>query len=1543
MSDNDDYDDYDDISYEDSEFSDTELELLADLFAQEDLQISGADRAIVDHHKGELQDFSNLELATVFKDLSYDVHGGTSSFNNVEAKRIPKGFRKYRKLPTYDYVGQELLATCKDGVVQACGVEIGKCNFDFPDLLISGDSLFDMADAYTEEVKGKGSGYGFSSLSHLLAVVSLRKNPGFLEPYEGCDYTLESDGRELTIEVTGLSYKTRRTSANMILNKYAILGMVTQDKRVLKSIQLSNCEETNDTSFLRNGNFFDVESPYTENFDKMHDCIRHITEDQIKGIYIHVSKWLTSTNDVFTREVLKRPNFIFVGGKEGKFPSPFKVRKMKSEDRMMNYTVTSNLWKDNSGKDWYDGKHNSYRTVSEDEDYISMCCVKSRLVGRVNDYWHSVAEKAVDVLDEIQAVQTARIQKELFDKIFAVKGNYYSEKDGVGIAWSTTGKECLTYNCVFYSAYDPDEIKLFGKWTKEEQWFRSPGFKVSRQDINFVKKNYDALVAMYVSMISLHEPGDEYDDFMAMYTVLTCNSSWKTSDYADNSRFVTTGHLSGNQVSDLLVKPINAGKPIRSSEFLYMHLVNRFLESPPPRNLTPLFRLKLKFMCVEKDLGLAVNWQNRESDHESECCRKLLERTSEEMNLRPLVIPFYSRVASYFAKLLSVGVDYSDTKELLDRTPSEPVLNPVFYLAMCYSCKEEIEAASMSQVSTGFTVNDMVSDRGTIYFDQKKKCWTESKVCDELRKMVHKEKITGPYDGLLKILDERHEKVYLIKSKNGRGRREFATQHIKSRYVQMFEEKLASGVSLSAPDDQFLNPHKYNEMVSGFTRVVSSERPVVGSSEDRSFHCGHNMPEALAIACLCHAVVNSIPYFVTLAAIKRCNTVRECILPKGYKESVVPFPNNLKRKSRLVLSRGKVQNRFSLDVHKHAMQGMHAVISGVLNTTHVKGVENIMQNNVEMFEDTHVFTTQDDVGRAVSISPGVSAEWAQGNYIMKPMRTLNMTLQKNNDRKHVIIEHDKSSYGILEVNNILISGGGMVTQSHIHPHHIIQPLTSDSIVIDLMSCVNNSRQSVFWGDSPSLAWTCMEMCLYTLRMKWTLTKGHINYLKEIKMIPNNPDELVSGFFPRTEEAMKIFTNFLTDEQIDEVLEGKRSLFDRACNHFSKSWKSEQYEAKAITTTRMRTMDEKCRLVYNARTRKGKLRSSVVKPLTPKMRSTVRDRFMDYFKTKSRSKDAVDKAMLLKPPDVRGFIRPMNVDDKKPCIMGEIVPEVGFSRRNLICNKILGTNYRTGLTVDEKHELDSKEFWPNRNRDLRISKEEGFEIHSPSGLPVVRFFGNQRYTRPMVYNFSIKLHRPSPEKRPFVYRGSYVTDLTPCLYGRSTVNTNETLCFAVGIMNGIRKAFYKEGRKGRLSCVDALDEHSRVVTVPISKRKAVRYLNREDWSPLEIGYQRHIPGIEGTATASLNYAGFMRSGNDRGFQLLQEIFEERNSFMPSFMKNYMPSYPRFHKDKVVFNGGRVVLFGDTMISKIEVITDRSDVKYINITDEPVEVIANRFVD
>jgi len=1544
MSTSSEFEDYgeDDDSFNDSDFDLDELEMFLSMAENDDLELDKEDITVSTYHGGEIGTFSNLEVASVFKDDMQYNEGKIDKFNEVVVKRIPKGYRRYREVKTTSFVSERVELEFKNGGLYINDVEVGTYKQKLEKLVVNGERLFDMADMYTEEVKGKGSGYGFSSFLHLMAVVSLRDNKGYLEPYEGCDYTLEDSSLLGTVEVTGMNYRIRKTSANVVINKYTLVSAICNDERLKDVIVLSDMEETNDTSYLRNGEFFSHSSPYTEVFDKLHSSIRLITESQIDGITSHVSRWLLSSNEEYHRISEVRKPFSFVGDKNGMFPSPFKARCMNHDDRMFSVYPKSNLWKDNSGVDWYDGKHNSYRTVTPEDNYISLCSSISSKTIRVNEYWNSVAEKAVDELERLQAVQTARIQKELYDKIYGKHGCYYSEKDGLGISWSVTGPESLTYNCIFYSSENPGNEKLFGVWVKESFYYRSPGFKVSRQDINFSKKNYDALVCTYISMISMHEKGDRYDEFISLFTVLTCNSSWKTSDFADNSRFVTTGHMSGNNVSELIVKPITAGKPIRSSEFLYMNLVNRYLKNPPLRNLTPLFRLPLKHMCLEKDLGLAVNWQNREADHETECCRKMIERSRDEYLNQTTVLKFYKECQSYISKMLSVGVDYEETKKVLDITPEEPVLNPVFYIAMCKSCEKEIEMASSTQVQTGFSVNDMVSDRGSMYFDKSRNCWTESKVCDELGKLKARVDFSGPYDCLLKLFKEKHEKFYLIRSKNGRGRREFATQFIESRFLQSYEEKLASGVSLTAPDDQFLSPHKYNEMVDGFTRVLNSPKPVVGSSEDRSFHCGHNMPEALSIACLTHAVVNKVPYFVTLSSIKRCNTSRKCILPANFRNELINIPEYLREDEVFFLSRNKVSKRTVIKVRKHAMQGMHAVISGVLNTTHVKGIENIMQNNLDMFSDSHVFTTQDDVGRAVSISDGVNPDFAQNNYLVKPMRTLNMTLQKNNDRKHVVIEHKKSSYGLLEVNNIMIVSSGMVTQSHIHPHIIIQPLTSDSIIIDIMNVVSNSRQSVFWGDSPSLAWCCYEMSLYTLRMKWLMTKGHINYLKEIKFIPSNHEELISGFYPRTIDAIKIFINFNNDEELDLVSSGTKSLYDNACNHFSKSWKIEQHEKVQILKTCMNTYDSKRDLVYSARTRKGKLRSSVVKPLPPSIRMEVRERFVNYFSVEPRNEDQCKRFLKLGPPEIKSSLRPMTKDDKKPCIIGAKSQKLDLSRKNLICNKLLGCNYRTDLTFEERLKLSSPNFWKERDEELKIVSEEGLEIHSPSGLPVVRFLGGTRFTKPMAFNFSVNIKSDSLIKRPFVYRGSSVSDLRPCLYGRATVETINVLCFATGMINGERFAFYKKGIKGKLSHVKAEDNWSNIVDVKVNKGLIVRYLNNEDWSPLESGYSRHVPGIEGMNTAMLNYGGFLRSSSDRGFKILQEIFVSKGSFMPSFMQDKMPSYPRFHKESIKVNSKRLIIYGDTCISMIQLVSAQGPVKKYSVIDIPEEIVENRAI-
>jgi len=290
----------------------------------------------------------------------------------------------------------------------------------------------------------------------------------------------------------------------------------------------------------------------------------------------------------------------------------------------------------------------------------------------------------------------------------------------------------------------------------------------------------------------------------------------------------------------------------------------------------------------------------------------------------------------------------------------------VFYIAMCKSCEKDIESAAVSQMNTSFSLNNLVSDRGSI--TKVKNGYASSRVVKEIRKLVHETKAKGPYALLIKCLKEKHEKIYLIRSKNGRGRREFATQEIKSRLIQSFEELNCSGISISAPDDKFLDPHKYNEMVDGFTDILSSDSPVCASSEDRSFHCGHNIPEGMSLACKCHAVVNCIPYMNSVSSIKRCNTYRWCILPQNFKESLLKIPENVEKKYVQFLERSVESRRPCIKVYKHGMQGMGAIIAGVVNTTHCKGIQNIMESHSDSFTKSYIFTTQDDVGRAVILN-----------------------------------------------------------------------------------------------------------------------------------------------------------------------------------------------------------------------------------------------------------------------------------------------------------------------------------------------------------------------------------------------------------------------------------------------------------------------------------------------------------------------------------------------------------------------------------------------
>jgi hypothetical protein len=1523
---------------------DEELELLIGLIEDADLDIGDFDEVVSDFHSRDIKSFSELDVAEVFK-----TNKNSSEYRNKLSRKTSKirpGSRLYRVLCNETFISNQYKAISKDGVViiENTNIQIGVSKVDC-EFIINGENLFKLADAYTEEVKGKGSGYGFSMLCHLMATLSLTKNEGYLEPLEGCDYTMKSESIEepLTFEVTGMNYKNRKTSANIILNKYLILMTSSSCEKVKRCIKYSDYEETGKTDFLRYSDHFQGESEYTKHFDKMHELLEKLKEDQIEEIKRHVQVWLN--HDIKLKEIKNESkiDFKLVGDKNELYPAPFRVRCMKHDDRLCSVKPEASLWKDNSGHDWYEGKHGSFHVCKGDVDYISMCKMESLIKVVNREYEYTVDDKASNMLEKYQSIQELRVTYELLDKIQGLKGVYYSNKNGVGISWSTSGKECLTYNCIFYGSEKPDE-QLFGTWVEEDCYFRSPGFKVSRQDISFYNKIYASIVTMYTSVhnSSSKDEVDIIDELMPIYTKLVSNSSWMTSNYSDNCRFTTTGHLSGNNVNNLMIQPIIKGKPIRNSEMLYFKLVERFIEDPPLRTKTPLLRLPIKFICLEKDLGLAMNWRNRQADHETECCRKIIERSIEEREIKDKVVKYYEFTNKFLEKLLSIGVTYNETRDYLNMDVPDPLINPVFYIACCKACEKEIETAGATQVNTGFSLNDMVSDRGSFRIENG--VGKDSKVVNELRSMVHKNDIKGPYDGLLKVFDMKLEHHYLIRSKNGRGRREFATQTIEKRFEQSFEEKLASGISMSAPDDKFLDPHKYNDMVRGFIEILSSENPVSASSEDRKNHCGHNMPEAIAICTHIHAIVNKIPYFNTLTAIKRCNTYRWCILPENFNHNKIDT-GILETKWMSYISRNKMTKRKMIKVYKHGMQGMGAVIAGVTNTTSVKGVMNMVEDY--SVKNSYLFTTQDDVGRAIEHSNNCDPTVPEHNFLRKPVETLKFVLQENNERKFVTITHDKAHLSLVEVNNIAITGNGMLRQEYIHPFINIQPFTSDSIVLDLMQCVGNSRQSIFWGDSPTTAMSCYNNSIRSLSSKWLFTVDEINYLKEIKFLPSNSNELISGFFPRSVDAIKIFVNYNTDEELNEVKTGEKSLFTNAARQYSKSAGKNDTDVVTILETNMKTFDHKSKKIYQQRKEKGRLSSAFVKPLLFKVRLDIKNKFMSSFKNAPRNVEKCEEMLGYGPPEIEGFVKPMKSEHMMPCMMGEVVGEQMLSRKALLCKKILGCEYRTALTEDELIELNKDEFWENMMKELRYQEEEGFEVHSPSGLPVVRFLDGKLYTKPKSFNFKIKLSKPNKCERPFVYRGATVQSFKPILYGGASLeHMKSTICFGRGLINGEEFVFYKKGVKGKLSHHKVIDSTSYIVNVTEGEGENMKYIcsyiNFEDWSPFRCKYRRFVPGIEAGPHATLNYAGFLRSNSESGFQVLRKIYEDNDSFMPSFVDRYMPDYPRFHNECVDVKCGDLNLIGDTMISKIRFVYSGNQTKYYEITREPREIVGNVFV-
>jgi len=363
--------------------------------------------------------------------------------------------------------------------------------------------------------------------------------------------------------------------------------------------------------------------------------------------------------------------------------------------------------------------------------------------------------------------------------------------------------------------------------------------------------------------------------------------------------------------------------------------------------------------------------------------------------------------------------------------------------------------------------------------------------------------------------------------------------------------------------------------------------------------------------------------------------------------------------------------------------------------------------------------------------------------------------------------------------------------------------------------------------------------------------------------------------------------------------------------------------------------------------KGRLSSAFVKPMLFKTRLLIKNNFMKAFESVPRSVEKCEEMLLLAPPVIQGFLKPMRTEHKLPCMMGEVVGHQKLNRKALICKKIIGCNYRTEMTEEENAVLDSDDFWNQMMKEMRYLNEEGFQVHSPSGLPVVRFLDGKLFSKPQSYNFKIKLNKPAKDARPFTYRGINVDRFRPILYGgASLAHAKGTLCFGRGYMDGEEYVFFKAGKKGKLSHKKVEDSKSLVVNVSEGEGESFVnvcfYINFEDWSPFRHSYRRHVPGIESDPTASLNYGGFLRSNSELGFPVLREIFEKNDSYIPSFVDRHMPDYPRYHNEAVEIKCNNLNLIGSRHISKVIHVPSGITTKYYEISNGVNEVNDHIFV-
>jgi len=1462
-------------------------------------QLSGADLQDQDADMDISMDQVNRILGSTMQQL-----GRMPERYEFPATFVGSGKRVFPLVPSFKGP-----LSVRDGFIYAGSTAIGKSNVSL-NLNIEKKDWFSLTDLYTEQVGGKGTGLGFSVFVHAMACLMLVGN-GTIEPYSGHD--MEIDG--VTFEVTGMNWAQRRTTANVVINKYALVQLFDTSQHNAVVIKRSHDEDKGICDSLLGSAIDQGPSPYSEYVRRLSALITYTTDDQIDKIKNQLLHYL-STQPIPTP--LPRTDFnsdklklnIDKGGKmlfgELKYPAPFRVLCPLN----MSYDAPIDEILNLIRFGWQEGT-STFHTRSRNDDPEAL--VWDFFPNRPNAFntrCESVTDAQYVKYSHYGVVQSMHIEAELLTKISGKFGNYYSIHSNVGVIWQKATASSLTVLVQYYTLSQPQDVKYIGQWSQHNEpilHFKSPTFKVSNQDLHF----YSCLPGVALTLIntcrSLCTSNDQDFILSKVGVVLSMflHSSWQTTVYSANQRYITLCHMAQSGDMQMLIdKVTNVSKNIKSCDFIYLRLLEKYCNNHSPHDVTPLLKLPVRFASLEKDLHLGCQWHIRGEEHNDRCMIKIVENFLDEKLTRDTDVVFLKKQIDFFERMQETGVPQCDFDTLMRECPEHPTLNSVMFVGLASLAQPSLEKIGTDQTNTGFSLWRMISDRHSNTMDWEKKTLTHSKVYEEAIKIIKKHQPSGPYDLLLKMGEE--EVIYLfgMHAKDSKDAdRDISVMDFTMRIFQYYKESLTVQFNNNVDNDMMNDPSKYETFVSSSTRLMKEGRTIM-ASEDRTNFCGLMHPEKMALCTQIVARISGSTSLTGAAAMQLLNTKRKIVFPSG-------TTHILEGMNPIIRIHGReITTSFFVDMFRHMMQGIEARGAGLINTIYVLGMCAALGQLFEGFGESVAFTTSDDVFRAMRVlNAELDMTVMTSIFIFFFNTFLGNCMMKNNVVKGI------ASTNLGEFNNVAVTPDGMVPQSPIQSALAVKPLMSNSIIGDVIDSVSMARVTILWGDPPEQAEAALYSYLKIIRTKWLLKDEDVDLIISSGLWPRSMSELLEGFFPRDIRTFSTLVSLMEPEDRLDFENGDVPVTKALYQISVPTKKRKRYKKPEGLPPQLTNAKVVADSIVSARNLASRLNPKYLPMPSWKKRLAVRNKFNNIFENSN-------VALL---HELYNRMCPLTVTTQviratrrltNPQSIGSSTSIALPDKKVINAKRLFNMNYRRAPSEEEARIAGLPDIeYIEAIKDINLQEVRlGQSKRVPGGLAFTRGFDGKFYKRPMMFNFSVDLPVIAPPVgRMLESKGVIFQNVKPIYWGgTSLMHSNTTkdsrIAFAIGEYLGCTYALYQLSGKNNTVQHFKMDLNSGD-TMQYTTVNNVRIyaMLRKDYSPFECSRITTMTKYIGDCFAILNYGSYIFSSSIGGFAVLQKIFFQRKSVFPPGYREILPSYPHFPDSAVKIPSGRVVKF------------------------------------